>query len=187
MAGGSGGENSRHAGPLSGARIILTLLKFLQRAEQAFALLGRWIVIIMMAICLVFTVGQAADRYGPHSSFNSYDQIAQLALVWLTFIGNMLSLRDGTNIRVDLVDAWLSPALLRLRNIVSDMAILGLMTMIQIKIWKLVELGAGQVIIGTPFTSAHTYLALAVGSALCMLIIFVRLILDVTGRRPVRC
>jgi TRAP-type C4-dicarboxylate transport system permease small subunit len=161
------------------------MLNLLQRAEQVFSLLGRWVMIVSLAVCLVFTVGQAVDRYGPHSSFNSYDQIAQLATVWLTFIGNMLALRDNTNIRVDLIDGMLSAAWLRIRNIVSDIAILALMVVIQAKIWRLVELGAGQMIIGTPFTSAHAYLALAFGSALCILIIAVRLILDIGGRRAV--
>jgi TRAP-type C4-dicarboxylate transport system permease small subunit len=159
------------------------MLAVLQRAEQALSLLGKWVVVFSMVVCLIFTIGQTFDRYGPHSAFNSYDQIAQIALVWLCFVGNMLALRDHANIRVDLVDGFLSPALLRLRNIVSDVAIIGLMVMIQTKIWRLVELGSGQVIIGTPFTSAIVYMALAAGTALCILIILVRLVLDVTGRR----
>lgn len=159
------------------------MLGLLQRAEQGLALLGRWVMIVSLAVCLAFTAGQAADRYGPHSPFNSYDQIAQLAMVWLTFIGNMMALRDNANIRVDLIDGFLSASWLRIRNIMSDVAILGLMGLIQVKIWRLVELGAGQVIIGTPFTSAHAYLALALGSALCILIVVVRLALDVSGRR----
>lgn len=163
------------------------MLAILERAEQVLILLGRWIMILSLAICLVFTTGQAVDRYGPHSSFNSYDQIAQLGLVWLTFVGNMLAVRDHTNIRVDLIDGMLSPAWLRIRNIVSDLAILGLMAVIQVKIWRLVELGAGQAIIGTPFTSAHAYLALAFGSMLCIVIVLVRLILDLAGRRVAWC
>ncbi len=163
------------------------MLNLLQRAEQGIALLGKWIVIFSMAVALIFTVGQAADRYGLHSDFNSYDQIAMLALVWLTFVGNILALRDNANIRVDMIDAWLPPRLLRLRNIVSDFAIIGLFLMIQVKIWRLVELGAGQVIIGTPFTSASTYMGLAVGSGFGILVVLVRLVLDLAGRDPKPC
>jgi TRAP-type C4-dicarboxylate transport system permease small subunit len=144
-------------------------------------------VVFFMAIALIFTMGQAVDRYGLDSTFNSYDQISQLALVWLTFVGNMLAIRDNANIRVDLIDASLSNRLLRLRNIVSDIAIIGLFGIIQVKIWRLVELGAGQPIVGTPFSSDATYLALAVGSALGIVVVGVRLILDLARRTSPQC
>ena len=163
------------------------MLNLLQRAEQGLALLGRCMVVFFMAVALIFTTGQAVDRYGLDSTFNSYDQISQLALVWLTFVGNMLAIRDNANIRVDLIDASLSIQLLRLRNIVSDIVIIGLFGLIQVKIWRLVELGAGQPIVGTPFSADATYLALAVGSALGIVIVGVRLILDLAGRAPPQC
>ena len=163
------------------------MLNLLQRAEQGFALLGRWIVVCFMAIALVFTAGQAVDRYLLHSPFNAYDQIATLALVWLTFIGIILAFRDHANIRVDLIDGWLGPRALRLRNVLSDIAILSVLIMVQIKIWRLVELGAQQAIVGTPFSSDASYLALAVGSGFGIVVVIVRLILDLTGRPSPQC
>jgi TRAP-type C4-dicarboxylate transport system permease small subunit len=91
-------------------------------------------------------------------------------------------LRENANIRVDLVDGWLSASVLRWRNIVADVGALILFAIIQVKIWRLVELGAQQTIIGTPFSSDIVYLALAVGSAWGIVVITVRLVLDLTGR-----
>ncbi len=66
------------------------------------------------------------------------------------------------------------------------MAIL-LLAVIQVKIWRLVQIGSGQVIIGTPFTSASTFMALAVASAFGLVVLVVRLILDLANRTPRAC
>lgn len=158
------------------------MIALLVKAERALFLLGGWMVIVFMAITLVFTIGQAVDRYALHSTFNSHDQIAQIALVWLTFLGFIYALRENANIRVDLVDGWLPSSVLRWRNIVADVGALILFVIIQVKIWRLVELGAQQTIIGTPFSSDIVYMALAVGSAWGIVVITVRLVLDLTGR-----
>lgn len=163
------------------------MIDLLQKAEQALALLGRVGVVILMAIALIFTVGQAIDRYGVNTQFDAHDQIAQLALVWLTFVGYVLAVREGANVRVDLVDGLLTRRLLHLRNMVSDILIVGLLVLIQFKIWRLVELGAGQAIIGTPFSSDATYLALATSSALGIVMVGVRLLLGLIGREPPPC
>lgn len=166
---------------------MLLLHLALKRVESGLAWLVRGATILLMATILIFTIGSASDRYIYDTSFNAHDQIAQLALVWLTFLGFMLALRARTNIRVDLIDGVLSPHGLRVRNIAGDLVAIGLFCVIQWKVWRLVEVGAGQVIMGTPFSSALTFLAIAVGTAYGILVIALRLTHTVVHWRDSEC
>jgi len=154
------------------------MLTMLRRLEQGLALLGAIAVVIALLIVLVFTIAQVVDRYGLHVAFNAWDQIAQLALVWLTFLGIALAIRDRVNIRVDLIDTWLSSGVIRFRNVATDLLAIAVLTVVQVKIWRLVEIGGGQVIMGTPFTLSATFMALAVGSGLAIALLSLRLIIQ---------
>ncbi|MFW6076310.1 MAG: TRAP transporter small permease [Hyphomicrobiales bacterium] len=154
------------------------MLNVLRRLEQGLATLGAVAVVITLLIVLVFTVAQVVDRYGLRVAFNAWDQIAQLALVWLTFLGIALAIRDRVNIRVDLIDTWLSRRMVRLRDIATDVLVIALLTIVQVKIWRLVEIGGGQVIMGTPFTMSATFMGLAVGSGLAIALLSLRLIIQ---------
>lgn len=158
------------------------MLGILARIEAGLAFVLKVAAMIVMVVVAVFTLGSASDRYIYDTAFNAYDQIAQLALVWLTFLGMVLALRARTNIRVDLVDGLLPARLLAARDIVSDVAAIAIFGVIQWKVWRLVEVGSGQVIMGTPFSSDATFLALAVSSAAAILILAVRLVLRFSGR-----
>lgn len=163
------------------------MLPFLERVESGVALLVRGVAIFFMMVAFLFTLGQVVDRYVYDTSFNAHDQITQLALVWLTFIGFALALRARTNVRVDLVDGFLPPRWARIRDATGDLLALILFVVIQAKIWRLVEVGAGQVIMGTPFSSDVTFLALAVGSAYGIVILSLRLVLALFRKSPARC
>lgn len=158
------------------------MLGILARIEAGLAFILKVAAMIVMVIVAIFTLGSASDRYIYDTAFNAYDQIAQLALVWLTFLGLVLALRARTNIRVDLIDGMLPARLLVARDVVSDVAAIAIFGVIQWKVWRLVEVGSGQVIMGTPFSSDVTFLALAVSSAAAIIILAVRLVLRFSGR-----
>ena len=158
------------------------MLTLLSRLEAGLALLVRTAAVVSTAIVLVFTLGSAADRYIYDTPFNAHDQIAQLALVWTTFLGLVLAIRARTNIRVDLLDSMLSPGWIRVRDIAGDLVALAIFGVLQWKIWRLVEVGAGQIIMGTPFSSAATFMALAIGSAAAIAVLAIRMVLLSAGR-----
>jgi TRAP-type C4-dicarboxylate transport system permease small subunit len=163
------------------------MLTLLERVESGLNWLAGGVAIFFMIVAFLFTLGQAADRYIYDTSFNAHDQITQLALIWLTFIGFALALRAGTNIRVDLIDGFLAPHWVWFRNFLGDVLALVLFVVIQVKIWRLVEVGSGQVIMGTPFSSDVTFLALAVGSAYGIAVLSLRLVVAVFRKSSARC
>jgi TRAP-type C4-dicarboxylate transport system permease small subunit len=57
-----------------------------------------------MLMVLVFTVGQVFDRHLLKSTFAAHDQFARIGLVWLTFLGIAVGIRDRTNVRIELLN-----------------------------------------------------------------------------------
>jgi TRAP-type C4-dicarboxylate transport system permease small subunit len=57
---------------------------------------------MLLGMC-VLTFGNVVLRYGFNSGIASSDEIARLLLVWLTFIGAVLAMYEGTHIGVDML------------------------------------------------------------------------------------
>lgn len=143
------------------------------------------VIIVMLAAVLFFTIGQVVDRHFIRGAiyFQAYDQLARLALVWLTFVGIAVCFRDGTNIRVDLFEA-LFPGPLRIwRNVGMDAAVIVLSLYLNYKGWRLIEVGAYQAILGTPFTYVLAYAALLAGTALVSIFLAARIVTSLARLR----
>jgi len=128
---------------------------------------------------LIFTLGQVADRYILKGSFNAYDQIARIGLIWMTFLGAALALRERANIVVDLIDGYLSPKVVRIKALILDALSFALMILLLGYAFRLLEVGAYQTVMGTPFTYREVYLALVLGSILFIVFLAARIVTDV--------
>ena len=73
---------------------------------------GHWLVALMAMIIFASTLGLVLDRHLFRSSFDAYDQISRLALVWMTFLGFFFALEEKANIHVEILDVIL-PARLK--------------------------------------------------------------------------
>jgi TRAP-type transport system small permease protein len=145
--------------------------------------IGQLLVALLLVVVLVFTVGQVVDRYVLKGAFNAYDQMARLGLVWLTFIGIAMGFRERANIRIDLLDHLLPPRFAAVKGAVLDAAILALTVLIHVESWRLIEVGAFQVVIGTPFTYVAVYSGLVAGTALLAVFLALRLLAFALGGR----
>ena len=132
-------------------------------------------VVIALIAILVFTVGQVPDRYFFKSSFSAYDQFARLGLVWLTFLGIAIGIRERANIRVELLEHFLPPRLTRAMSVLLDVVVLLSAILVLVVGWRLLDVGSYQAIIGTPFTYAIVYGGLLIGMALLILYLILRL------------
>jgi len=124
------------------------------------------------------------DRYLFKSTFDAYDQLARLSLVWLTFIGFALAFAENRSIRMEILSSALPPVMRKWRDTVFDLAVLALVGLLHVKAWRVAEVGAFQVIIGTPFTYAWSYAAVVVATALLALFLVVRIIRRLAGLAP---
>jgi TRAP-type C4-dicarboxylate transport system permease small subunit len=140
-------------------------------------------IIVALAMVLIFTVGQVADRYLLKSSFDAHDQFARIGLVWLTFLGIAVGIRNRTNVRIELLSHFASRLTRRNVAVVLDLVILVVSAFLVIVGARLMEIGAFQAIMGTPLNYDTMYGALLVGMALLALFMVVRFADLLSGRR----
>jgi TRAP-type C4-dicarboxylate transport system permease small subunit len=152
-------------------------LSALYRLDRIVCWLGRASVVTSLSMVLIFSFAQVLDRYLLKTQFDAWDQLARIAMVWTAFLGAAMALRERRNIVIELIDAHLSPRLLKLRDRVFDILLLVLAVTLFIKSIPVVEVGMFQNIMGTPFTQAVSYAALTVSMALFILFLLLRVLL----------
>lgn len=150
--------------------------------------IAKIVVALSTALIVIFTLGQVADRYILKGTFNAYDQIARIGLIWMTFVGATMALRERTNIVVDLVDSYLPPRIVAMKAVILDVLSIVLMTLLMRYGLRLLEVGSFQSVMGTPFTYWEVYLSLVVGCALFLVFLLARVaaaafLLMAPGRR----
>lgn len=149
---------------------------WLRRLEGIVSALNHVVVFAAMVVVVLFTFGQAVDRYLIKSSFSAHDQVAKIGLVWLVFAGMAVAYARGENLRIDLIGKYLPPALRRTREVLFEAAILGIVILVNIKAWDVMRVAAFQQIMGTPFTNVVPYSAIVAGSAAIALSALVRVL-----------
>ena len=157
----------------------------LHRLERWLTALNQAIVFVAMLVVLIFTFGQAIDRYLLKTAFDAHDQIAKIGLVWLVFAGTAVAYDQHSNLRIDLISQYLPSALRRWREALFELAILAICVLVNIKAWNVLEVAAFQQIMGTPFTNDVPYSAIVLGTVSIAFSCVLRL-LDALLGKPTR-
>ena len=144
-----------------------------------------WFVAALVVALVGIVTSQLVDRHFIDIPIQAPDQYARIGLVWLTFLGFALAIRGNVAVRVDIIDHFLPPAARRWVGIVSDLMLLLMLCVLAVKGWAVYEVGAGQLILGTPFTAGLPNAALVVGVALMILYVLLRLVARWRGHEPV--
>ena len=80
-----------------------------------------------MIIMVIVTFANVIGRYVFNHSIAAADEIARMAFVWLTYIGSIVAMKEGTHIRVDIVVSLVPPAVRKVFDIVSNLLMDGIM------------------------------------------------------------
>ena len=144
-----------------------------------------WFVAALVVGLVAIVSAQLIDRHFVDIPIHAPDQYARIGLVWLTFLGFALAIRGNVAVRVDIVDHFLPLSVRRWVGIASDLILLALLVMLIVKGWAVYEVGAGQLILGTPFTAGLPNAALVVGVALMILFVALRVVERWRGDEPV--
>lgn len=140
-------------------------------------------VVASMLLVLLSTVGQVADRHLMKSGFGAYDQYGRLGLVWLTFLGIAIAVRDRANIRIELLDHFIPARAAAIKAVVLDVFMAAVAVLLVVVGWPLLEVGSFQVIMDTPFDYGTVYAALLLGMAVLALFVAARLLQAASGGR----
>lgn len=158
------------------------MLLLVSKAVRLLEALAEWLVVGIVIVLLCIVASQVIDRHVVDVPLQAPDQLARIGIVWLTFIGFALALRAGSNIRIDLLDSWLPPIVRRVLAILFDLAVISLLALLIVKGLRIVEVGAMQDILGTPFTAALPNAGLVVGAVLMAIFSILRLVRTVLDR-----
>jgi TRAP-type C4-dicarboxylate transport system permease small subunit len=150
--------------------------RFLSRLIWPVEVVTSGVVGIATLLVLVFTLGQIADRYVLKGTFNAYDQIGRIALIWMTFLGAALAFRKRLNIAVDLINIYLPAKVVAVKAVALDALSLVLMLFMFGYSIRLLEVGAFQGVLGTPLTYREVYVSLVIGTTLFILFLGVRIL-----------
>lgn len=101
-----------------------------------------------LAIIVLALAGQVLFRYLLRAPLTHSDEIAQIALVWLTFAGAALLYRERGHVEIDFVVEKLSPRSARVVFVAIELAVLASMVMICVQVLQ-VRPVMQQVIYGT--------------------------------------
>lgn len=156
----------------------------MQRALRWLDRLLAWFVAVLVVGLVTIVTSQLVDRHFIDIPIQAPDQYARIGLVWLTFLGFALAIRGNVAVRVDIIDHFLPPAARRWVGIASDAVLLVMLGVLAVKGWAVYEVGAGQLILGTPFTTGLPNMALVVGVALMIVYVAVRLVARCRGIEP---
>nr|WP_309501597.1 TRAP transporter small permease subunit [uncultured Roseovarius sp.] len=135
-----------------------------------------FVVFVLMVIIAVTMFAQAMDRYIIGSGFSAYDQLAKIAMIWLAFLGLPLVLMHRENIAADLLSDFLGEGARKFRNLLFDIMMAMLATVVLWHGQPVMRVGAFQDIIGTPFTYWSVYCGLNIGMALTVVVLVARIV-----------
>jgi len=147
----------------------VAITRRLSSAEQLLLAVNRWTLIVMMGsmACLVFA--NVIARYLFNDSIIWVEEFTQFEMIWITFLGAGLALREGRHVAVDIVDEYLPAGLRRAVRVFIGAAILVFLAAIAYLGLQIVQFTWNQ---ETPVMNIPTgipYLGVPIGALVCAL------------------
>src|SRR3546814_15601747 len=130
----TGGEDGLSGSPHANASRIM-------RIDRIVCRIGRFSVVLMLAVVLIFSFAQVLDRYALKSQFEAWNQIARIAMVWATFVGAAMAIRERRNLVIELIDSKLPATARRIRDVLFKFILLVLTKQLLIHTWCVVAGG----------------------------------------------
>lgn len=158
------------------------MIDVLDRALAALEKVLEWLVGLLVLGLLLIVASQLVDRHVVTLPMAAPDQYARVMLVWLTFIGFALAVKNGINVRVDFIDSRLKPGVSRGLELVFDLLMLVITVYAAWHAWPLLEVGADQERLGTILSEAWPTAALILSSVFLVLFLILRIALRLAGR-----
>lgn len=80
------------------------------RIETLFVAANRWLIGLMMVVMFVLVFTNVVTRYGFGFSINWAEEVSRFIMVWVTFLGAGLALREGRHVSIDVLQERLGGA-----------------------------------------------------------------------------
>lgn len=85
----------------------------MQHIDAALVALNRWLVGAMMAVMFVLVFTNVVTRYGFGFSISWAEEVSRFLMIWVTFLGAGLALREGRHVAIEVFQDRLGQAVAR--------------------------------------------------------------------------
>ncbi|MBN1106353.1 MAG: TRAP transporter small permease [Deltaproteobacteria bacterium] len=139
----------------------------LEKVETAFVRANKALIGIMMALMFILVFFNVVGRYCFRSSFGTTEEISSFLMIWVTYLGAGLALREGRHAAIDLFQDLL-PLRAR-RHLRAGLGVVILLFLSALAYYgiRFALFGWSQVAAATQIPKGLPYLGVPLGAAVC--------------------
>lgn len=138
----------------------------LQRFETGYVRLNQAMIGLMMAVMFALVFTNVVTRYGLGFSIAWAEEVASFLMIWVTFLGAGLALREGRHVAIDVLQDRLPERARRGLRLVLALVILGFLALLTWLGIQFVTFGWRSVTFVTQVPRGIPYLAVPIGCAM---------------------
>lgn len=138
----------------------------LRRAERVFVRVNQAVIGAMMVAMFALVFTNVVTRYGLGFSIAWAEEVSSFLMIWITYIGAGLALRQGRHVAIELFQDMLPPPMCRAVRAVLGLAILGFLGFLVYLGFRFVVFGWAQDTPVTLIPRGIPYLAIPLGALL---------------------
>lgn len=132
--------------------------------------LCRHLLILIVALLTIILIAAVVWRYALNDAIPWSEEVSKYLMVWLTFLGTPIALRQAGHISIDLLLKVFRPRGQQVFHLVINLVIIATMGIVFWKGVAFAELGARQVASSLNFSMLWMYISVPIGSALTCLV-----------------
>ncbi|MBX2879660.1 MAG: TRAP transporter small permease [Granulosicoccus sp.] len=151
-------------------QVFRSAIDFLGHLNTFLLFICKYLIIVIVAIIAIILIAAVVYRYGLGSAISWAEEASKYLMVWLTFLGTPIALRNFGHINIDLLYKILPPRLQQLFYLVVSVIICITMSIVFIKGMSFAEMGARQVASSFSLSMWYMYIVVPIGAALTTLV-----------------
>jgi len=141
-----------------------------ERVNDRLLAICKGLIIAIVAVLAVILISAVFYRYALNNAIAWSEEGSKYLMVWLTFLGAPIALRQAAHINIDLLIKLFPPRGRQAFYLAINLVIIITMGILLWKGWEFAELGARQVASSFNFSMVWMYVAVPIGSALTCLV-----------------
>lgn len=149
---------------------LIKITALLKRLNTVLLSICKYLIIIIVAVIAAILIAAVVFRYGLNSALSWAEELSKYLMVWLTFLGAPIALRQFGHINIDLFVGMLPARLEQFSHLLISLIIALTMGIVLWKGWGFAQLGARQVASSFNLSMFYLYVAVPIGSALTVLV-----------------
>ncbi|MBN8942129.1 MAG: TRAP transporter small permease [Rhizobiales bacterium] len=156
-------------------------MRLIGKALDLYCQLAKALAVLCMVVMVVLVFGNVVLRYGFNSGIIVSEELSRWLLVWLTFFGAIVALREHKHLGVDMLVQRLSAPMKRVCFVLSHLLMLYASYLLLEGSWRQVLITAGDRAPATSLSVGFFYASGVVFGVSAMLILGYDLLRAVTG------